>query len=167
MHQQLKAVFNWPSQPKQILECVQDSMDILQSIQFKELNTKDKPTFDLLSFNLITSFELAFIVLDDWKQTYDVFIRTKLWPVLNMEIIDVVAMELLGVLARLGISDDPLKSDKPGVVTLLDTFSTIIDLGEDIDPNEKHLQFAATKSMAAVAGNHYQYKKFLVKLHDI
>ncbi|CAO0801106.1 unnamed protein product [Mucor circinelloides] len=167
MYDQLSTIFNWPSQPKPILECVQDALAILQSDYFKQLHAEDRGKFDLLSFNLITSFELAFIVLDDWNQTYDVFIRTQLWPLLNAEVIDVVAMELLGVLARLGISNDPTKPNKPGVVTLLDTFSTIIKLGEDIDPNEKHLQFAATKAMAAVAGSHRDYRKFLLCINDI
>ncbi|KAI8640366.1 hypothetical protein BD408DRAFT_434336 [Parasitella parasitica] len=166
MEAQLSTLFNWPP-PKLVLDCIEDSMKILQSTYFKELHANDRSKFDLLSFNLITSFELALVVLDDWKQTYDIFIRQRLWPLLSMEVIDVVAMELLGKLARLGISDDPLKADKPGVVTLLDTFSTIIDLGKDIDPSEKHLQFAAARSMVAVAGNHHHYKKFLANVHGI
>ncbi|CEP16059.1 hypothetical protein [Parasitella parasitica] len=167
MHERLTTLFGWSQTPKPVLDCIEDSMNILQSTYFKELHADDKGKFDALSFNLITSFELALTVLDDWKQTYDVFIRQKLWPMLGMEVLDVVAMELLGRLAQLGISEDPLKADKPGVVTLLDTFSTIIDLGKDIDPSEKHLQFAAAKSMIAVAGNHRQYRKFLANMHGI
>ncbi|GAN01811.1 hypothetical protein MAM1_0012d01246 [Mucor ambiguus] len=167
MYEQLSNTFRWPSKPKPLLECVQDAMTTLQSDYFKQLHTEDKDKFDLLSYNLITSFELAFIVLDDWNQTYDVFIRTSLWPLLNTEVVDVVAMELLGVLAKLGISSDPTKPNKPGVVTLLNTFSTIIKLGEDIDPNEKHLQFAASRAMATAAGCHRDYRKFLNSINDI
>jgi hypothetical protein len=40
---------------------------------------------------------MIFFYINDWKVTFDEYIRNKLWPILNEEVVNDIALELLGI----------------------------------------------------------------------
>jgi hypothetical protein len=40
---------------------------------------------------------MIFFYINDWKITFDEYIRNKLWPILNEDVVNDIALELLGI----------------------------------------------------------------------
>ncbi|KAI9485631.1 MAG: hypothetical protein EXX96DRAFT_545848 [Benjaminiella poitrasii] len=164
LYEKVVNLFGWKSMPPTVSEIIDRSLKLLSGQEVVQLHGLNKGmSFEHLKYNLVRALEIAFVSLDNWQETYDVFIRTKLWPLLNGKATSVICIELLGVLGSLGLSKDQNKKDEPGVLVLVTTLVQILEMGDVVDEESKNIQFAACKALLTIAGNskqkHVEYAK--------
>ncbi|RCH90075.1 hypothetical protein CU098_001425, partial [Rhizopus stolonifer] len=167
MYDKLKELFEW-NDSTGIPACIDKTFNYLKGPELKLLYQQDKDLFKQTRFNIVKTFELAFSVLDNWNDLFDNFIRTRLWSLLGGEITGDISLELIGVLGRLGVSQDPLKPDKPGVATLLNCLIQVMDMNGEETKEDLTIKCTAARSIMKIAGKdpkyHEHVRKFMASL---
>ncbi|KAI7902705.1 uncharacterized protein BX663DRAFT_543218 [Cokeromyces recurvatus] len=156
LYEKIVSLFEWKSIPPKVNEILDRSLELLSKEDVVRMYELDKVTFEHFKYNLIKSLEITFVTIGSWQETYDIFIRTKLWPLLRVKVADAICIELLGVLGSLGVSKEKNKKDEPGVLILINTLVQIIEMGASIELEDKRLQFAACKALLSLVANSNQ-----------
>ncbi|KAI8890428.1 hypothetical protein K501DRAFT_281756 [Backusella circina FSU 941] len=119
----------------------------------EEVHDASQVIFDDLRCCIIRSLEMIFFYIDDWQIVFDDYIRNKLWPILNEDVVDDIALELLGILGIFGLAQSKEEENKKGVSDLIGRFERLIEIGEEIPEEVKHLQKTAEKGIARLTGD--------------
>ncbi|ORZ22538.1 hypothetical protein BCR42DRAFT_406407 [Absidia repens] len=156
---------HWPELPQTqtLQQYILDLKTVLTLPDLKVLYNVNRNAFDDLRINLIKAFELVYWRLDDWSATYNEFIAKELWNMMSDEILSHISLELMGLLARCGLSTEP---ENTGITTLRQTFKTILDVGNNCPEDEFPLQVIAAKCLIGISKGDLSNVRPVVQWHD-
>ncbi|KAI8336292.1 hypothetical protein BC941DRAFT_60189 [Chlamydoabsidia padenii] len=140
----------WPglNQARTLQDYILELKAVLTLPDFKLLYNANQDAFNDLRINLVKSFELSFWRLDNWNAVYDGFIVKDLWALMSDEVLSHVSLELMGLLARCGLSTG---SENTGIMTLRQTFKSILEIGNNCPDDEFPLQIIAAKCLMMIS----------------
>lgn len=165
------SLLEWP-EPENTLNldaAIQAVSLTLKDANFKTLHYKEQGGFEHIRFCIVKSLELLFRMVNDWPRTYD-YIETTLWPLLQMNKVDNICLELFGKLGSFGLNKLPEGgSDHPHVNLLLKSFVKIINIDSNGNTaasklqDLKLLQHTAVDGIILLAKNKPEYIKLVKK----
>ncbi|CAO3594723.1 unnamed protein product [Absidia cylindrospora] len=156
---------HWPELPRTqtLQQYILDLKTVLTLPDLKVLYNVNRNAFDDLRINLVKAFELVYWRLDDWSATYNEFITKELWNMMSDEILSHISLELMGLLARCGLSTEP---ENTGITTLRQTFKTILNVGNNCPEDEFPLQVIAAKCLIGISKGDLSNVRPVVQWHD-
>ncbi|KAI8337782.1 hypothetical protein BD560DRAFT_27589 [Blakeslea trispora] len=141
--QKTKELLKWT--PITIKQCVETTLEYIKGDEIKEIFRTDREKFHQLKFNITKGLELCFVVLDDFKYTYEEVFNTHLWPLLKQEIVFFVVVDLMGVIGQLASFKPPTTGIKNSLQFLADSLAVVLK-----QPNSSagiDLKLAACKAL--------------------